>query len=750
MATDIRAANQDAPRDEPSVTVDSQAILVLVAGMAAAWFSAGSTGLLAHSLGHALTLSALAVAIVAAWPKSPCAPGTWLILAGGVGLALLMTGSTIPTINVLAVVVVLAAIAQISRGLSGRVALLAALAAGALAVTRFVSDSIPTAWLIADLKGWILGRLVGWLTGSPLEVGATFGGLDFLVLMSAVYAGWLICTAPPRRARAIWAAVAIVAGHFAYLTALAHSEKLLDLLPPMVLPVKSDSSHVGIWTWSNGLRMLIPWNLPLIVMGFDMVVAAVMFRGATWLPVIEVDPEQLKKQRAREEKEEIPGSVLAMDMLFRFGPAVLAVFAALLATLGENSSDLRGRTIVAYEKGFLNWNKPEYDSKAEGFYGVLPLLVEDLGGKFTRSKDLSAQDLAGADVLVLLHPNEPFSDETLERVWDYVKRGGSLLVAADPVFREGRLVSSFNDVLEPTAMRVRYDTAVTRTGNWEQSYQVSSHPAVAGIDDLRNRFGFELGSSIQTRWPARPVLVGRWGWSDPGSDAVGTGASHYNGGELLGDLVLAAEQSFGQGRVFVLGGASPLQNETLANSYPFVGRLLGYLANKPSNPQLFWRQFFALAAVVAMAALVAVRPATWQLILTSSVMALSLACCTAVGYWSGEVLPDGRGRESRTANSIAYIDASHLDAYSDDPSSDRGITGLMRALMRHGCIPLLTSELTAERLQRASILVLVAPAQKLTAEERDVVKEFVAGGGTLICMVGAEEASASESMLSDF
>ena len=106
------------------------AIVILVAGMVAAWFAAGSTGLLAHPLQHALTWLALAVALVAAWPRDNRSFGTWAILAGGVLLGLLFTTSALPTVNVLAVAVVLAAIAQVSRGLTGRVALIAAFAAG--------------------------------------------------------------------------------------------------------------------------------------------------------------------------------------------------------------------------------------------------------------------------------------------------------------------------------------------------------------------------------------------------------------------------------------------------------------------------------------------------------------------------------------------------------------------------------------------------------------------------------------------
>jgi len=717
--------------------------------MVAAWLAAGSTGLLGHPLQHALTWLALAVAMVAGWPRNHQSFGTWVILAGSAVFSLFLTASALAAANVLAVAILLAAIAQVGRGLTARVTLIAALAAGALGMFRFACDAIPLVWLAtADTSAWRL--LAGLLTGIPLEVGRTFGGLDFLVLMAAVYAGWLIGTVPPRRPRAYGAAACIVAGHLVYLAVLACSEKLLAALPDMVVTPTSDINQVGIWTWSNGLRMLIPWNLPLLAVSFYCAIAATMFRGARWLPVVEPDPKELEKQKEREEKEEIPGSVLAADMLFRFGPALLGLVAVLLVGLGLNTSDLKGKTIVAYDKGYLNWLKPEYDSQVDGFYGMLPLFVESLGGKFSTSKDLSERDLAAADVLVLLHPDQPWAEETLERIWNYVRRGGSLLVAADPVISEENSRSSFNDVLRPTAMQVRYDTAVTRTGNWEQSYQVLAHPVTAGLDDQRNRFGFELGSSIRTRWPARPVLVGRWGWSDPGNDAVTTGVSYYNAGELLGDLVLAAEQPFGNGRVFVLGGTSPLRNESLPNAYPFVGRLLSYLAHKASSPQAFWRQLLGLLTLLALAALVALRPAAWQVILTSAVLSVSLVCSTAAGYWSGRVLPDGRARAANSFNNIAYIDASHLEAYSSDLWANHGIAGLMRTLMRQGYLPLLAPELTAEQLERAGLLISIAPAREFSDRERSTVHEFVAGGGTFICTVGAEEVRASARLLAEF
>ena len=131
----------------------------------------------------------------------------------------------------------------------------------------------------------------------------------------------------------------------------------------------------------------------------------------------------------------------------------------------------------------------------------------------------------------------------------------------------------------------------------------------------------------------------------------------------------------------------------LANAYSFVGRLLSYLAHKPLSPQAFGRQLLGLLALLALAALVALRPAAWQIMLTSAVLSVSLICSTAAGYWSGRVLPDGRARAAHSFNNIAYIDASHLEAYSSDLWANHGIAGLMRTLMRQGYLPLLATEL---------------------------------------------------------
>ncbi len=98
---------------------------------------------------------------------------------------------------------------------------------------------------------------------------------------------------------------------------------------------------------------------------------------------------------------------------------------------------------MAYDKGHLSWLKPEYDNPIEGGYGMLPIFIHSLGGNFVKSPALSREDLAGADVLILLHPDSPFTDEQLKRIENFVRQGGSLLLGAENYIRDGAVGKPF-------------------------------------------------------------------------------------------------------------------------------------------------------------------------------------------------------------------------------------------------------------------------------------------------------------------
>src|SRR5205814_1376159 len=117
----------------------------------------------------------------------------------------------------------------------------------------------------------------------------------------------------------------------------------------------------------------------------------------------------------------------------------------------------------------------------------------------------------------------------------------------------------FNDLLTGTAMRIKFDSAIFQVGGWLQSYEALAHPTQEGIGDDRNSFGVVTGASVGTHWPARPVLVGRWGFNDPGDEGSSVammGNHQYDAGERLGDVILVSEQPVGQGKIVVFGDTS--------------------------------------------------------------------------------------------------------------------------------------------------------------------------------------------------
>ena len=131
-----------------------------------------------------------------------------------------------------------------------------------------------------------------------------------------------------------------------------------------------------------------------------------------------------------------------------------------------------------------------------------------------------------ADVLMLIYPDlkdilkpdveVPWQPGQLDRIEQFVRNGGALLVMGDHTTRDKDKSNRFNDALAPTAMRVRFDSATYQVGGWLNSYQALAHPATAGIADDRNQFGVTIGASVAAGWLARPLLIGQWGWNDPG------------------------------------------------------------------------------------------------------------------------------------------------------------------------------------------------------------------------------------------
>jgi hypothetical protein len=750
----------------------ARATIILVLGLLAAWLAAGSLGWLAPPLQRALTWLGLAGIVIAGLPgRRRTFSNDGLLLGGATLIAVLMTASSLPVVNILAVAILLAAVARVRPGWTAIVAGSAALAAMALAVFRLVGDGSAAAWTFTNGVGRVEGLWAGWLTGRPLLIGASFGGVDFLVLMAALTAAWLIATPPPRMARAAWALLFIFLAQTAYLVVLAFNHDLTAWLPPQVVAKPDDVSHLGIWTWGNAIRVLLPWNLPLLAAVFQGAVAVGMFRLIAWQPTAHDLPSEREANSAAAEGKRRNRSLqggparqsdppnLATSWR-RFGPAGLLIVAAAAMTLAPVEPELKGRRIVAYDDSAIDWSTTDPGTVPVDRlprYGLLPVLVKGLGGEFVRSRDLGEADLRGADVLIVLPPRSAANaagahaaaaafipSDIQSRIWRYVSAGGRLVVAGEPETNLGVEENVLNALLAPTAMSFRDDTANSLTQRWEDNLQSAPHAATASSSPGRNHFSIDRAASIRVAWPAGPLLVGRWAWDELGTDPDRPGALSYSPGNHLGDLVLAAQQTVGRGTVVALGDAACLSNDGIPFSYTFTGPLLSVLAANHPTPVVWWRQFAGLSAAAAAVVLLFRRFGPLGLAAASVALALALVACGWLSNARAELLPWG---DKTAARPIIYVDGSHLEAMGKDPWGENGIGRLMRVLADNDYLPLVAPDLSPDRLKRAAMLISIAPARAFSGSEIAAVNDFVEQGGFFLSMAGSPDAGPSRALL---
>lgn len=299
----------------------------------------------------------------------------------------------------------------------------------------------------------------------------------------------------------------------------------------------------------------MPNNLPLFAGLFHLLVIGGIVRWGNWGGIHRRGTESAEKNlEGVKSRREIPPSRSAVALFALVAAVIVALLLPIVVTYCTPAASLQGKKIVVSDRLYGNFLKPQngdYGHLSIGMYGDIQPFVESLGGKAVVSSTLSDEDLKDADALVLIYPNKPLSDDAvdrqlhladrylgwsasgmvqqiqLDRIWKYVSNGRTLLVMGEHTIMDEALPrktrSYLNEVLGPSAIRVNFDSAMFEIGGWLQSYQAMSHPITAGTEDSRNQFGVVIGASLDVKFPARPVLVGRWGWADPGDE--GNGAS---------------------------------------------------------------------------------------------------------------------------------------------------------------------------------------------------------------------------------
>jgi hypothetical protein len=400
------------------------------------------------------------------------------------------------------------------------------------------------------------------------------------------------------------------------------------------------------------------------------------------------------------------------------------------------------REVVFYEKGFLNWLTPSFKSfgsASAGMFGNLPAFVDKMGLKSRRISEVTKESLAGAKVLVLININKEIPQSEIDTIWDFVTDGGSLLMLGDHTWYKDKQKNWLNEILKPANIEYNFDSADFFIGGWLHSYEYAAHPITHNIGDEENEAGIVVGASLKTKYPAVPLIMGRYGYSDTGNllnpDHGYIGNFEYDMSEQLGDLVLAAQQRYGKGKVLVFGDTSGFVNAILVDSYPFINRVFNWLASD-SMPEPYPLRLALCLVFLAGAVVLFLRTNRNMATLFFGALVIVLIVVSA-GFASSWKI------ERPITGNIAYVDASHFERYSKESWRDDGIMGLNLNLMRNGYLPFQLRDFSPQKIADSDLLVLVAPTEPFSKGEVETLKTYVQNGGFLILTVGWEERNAS-------
>ncbi len=713
-------------------------------GLMATWLVAGSTGPTTPMLQFGLVTLALLAAMLCARVTTAA---TWLACVAILTVSSpWLVGITAGSLALFAILFVM-----LSASVSGADRQLLRTVAWTIfgfAVYRCILLSTSFGWHASNAVGQGLATVVSHLTGQRTATGATFAGMDLLALM-LLFLGALSIRVRRWRDILFWAGGTVVLGHAVYLIVLAMTPFWVHHLPPITVPEFGDPYTPPPFQWSKVGYWVLPWFVPTIGVAIQVAIAVAVARWSAWKPSQTDLPVGLllTPDRARTRR-----------WLTSYLPMLLAVIVPITATLSPMPLSLKGKTIAAFEPGELDWNVPGYGvygQESAGMFGLLPVLSQSLGGQFFLTPDLAPEDLRAADVLLVLNPDTTLDDRMRARVWQYVRDGGALLIATQGYYPRPVGPDVVNTLLQPTALVVHRDAAASAMGNWQFSTHRLAHPLSASLPPGMMPVLGDTGASIGVGWFAHPIVVGRWGWSAPQQAAAWDATEYFATTDQLGDLVLVAEQRVGKGRVVVLGDSRVLSNESLVRGWSFGGGLLAYLADGRATPQSAWRQIVTIVGGLLLLSLLLTATGPRQFTTVVLIFIMMTVMCRWANRRAARLVPNGHWiavdeQIPARGNRLAYIDTSHLGRHSWQDWGFDALNGMALTLMRGDYLPLMMSRMSPAELDQTGLLISIAPSRDFSQRERTMIHDFMARGGVMICIAGAEDARATNRLLADY
>ncbi|MGE0230045.1 MAG: hypothetical protein AB7U23_16210 [Dehalococcoidia bacterium] len=310
----------------------------------------------------------------------------------------------------------------------------------------------------------------------------------------------------------------------------------------------------------------------------------------------------------------------------RLGACIgVMILAGVLAWPKSKQAPLLEGNVLIYDKGYLAWSSPDFESfglHSGGMFGLLPMYLEARGLQVRRVAALDAESLRWADAIVFINLLDALSADEHDAVWAAVDNGSGMLLLGDHTGVAG-IREPFNDLLSPVGIEFGFDSVKPFLSTWRAGLRSFPGIVTTGATD---RFEVGVGASLSMSQPADVVVSAVSGFADAGNmenaDNAYLGNMSYDAGEPLGDIPVVVACTHGRGRLLVFGDTSPFQNGSLGKADRFVTDCLRWLLNLGGS------QSPAAAYRVALAT-VAIGLALWFL-LRSRILSLLLLAALPV------------------------------------------------------------------------------------------------------------------------
>lgn len=574
-------------------------------------------------------------------------------------------------------------------------------------------ETLPTVWLSIQHFSYIFTTIIGKLIGKEMIYGPSVSGLWILIMFFLFY--FLIFIHDKKKIRFSIATISLILTWIFYLTVRAYLPLFQHEISAFKNQTLAINSQIILF-----LTLLIP--------------TAIYYLKSYNIPSYK--PQKSTSNLYSHLRNPKLASIITL--------LIVSLFITLIFVPSADNG-----TVLFYQKDMLGtWDKPEYGRYGEhaaGMFGLLPEYLNHFGySTVVTNTSINEKILDQITTLVIINPSQTFSADEKEVIWDFVARGGSLLVLGDHT-DIGGIKKPLDTLLEPVGIKFNFDSALPTTDNWVNSIQILYNKI--GFDVDRNLVGWSVGASLDLSGESFPIVVARYAFSDHGNylntERAFLGDYTYNKNEEFGDLVLVAGAFYGEGKVLVFGDTTSFQNPSIPEAHRFVYNVFEWLNGRDNS------SFYLIKTIASVilfltyfgALLLLFRKTGFFITLSVILLATFIVVVVVNSCIVGE--------ETIGGERLAYIDASHIEKFNIIGYNDGSLTGFMTSLGRNRYFPFIFTDFVSNRLSNYKILVLVTPTEAFSEEEVHEVEEFMREGGLVVLSCGYSTKDAVDLLLQD-